>query len=311
MQSTCKINNHMKYLKLFEELNQEILNSSAAKAIDLKKSIDALNDLMELGIMDNSTWKNEYSKIINSYKKMIRGLSLDLKDKTNLGVLFELSAIVGVIPDLSKLEGFNELLNKGLHLVSSPTQLINGTLVFSLDDSYNRKTGWGIGFFPEIKAIRRMTPKNIGLGVWGRREGSMDIIIKHFRDSTSKLDFYDKAMKWAADNINFHHAKENPEATSWKYYKKRKGSVEVPRGEAETLLAKATELYAINFNLIRKVLYYRLTNELSREEKKKAYQILIEVNQLRAKAFELIGNAPELEKCRDNIKKYQEELSRI
>ena len=55
----------------------------------------------------------------------------------------------------------------------------------------------------------------------------MDILIKKFGQiiaSGPENDtlFYDRAMKWAADNIDFEHARQFPERSQWKYWVKKK-----------------------------------------------------------------------------------------
>lgn len=118
-------------------------------------------------------------------------------------------------------EGAKKLLAKGLHLVSSKAQLAHGTLVFSMDPKYTAYDGWGIGFFGGAKTIKRMTPKGINVGVWRRDKGSMDIAIKSFPGEMTDLEFYDRSMNWAADNIDFEEVMNKPGAKDWKYYTKK------------------------------------------------------------------------------------------
>lgn len=117
--------------------------------------------------------------------------------------------------------GAKKLLAMGLHLVSSKAQLAHGTFVFSMDPKYTAFDGWGIGFFGKVRTIRRMTPKGVNIGVWRRDKGSMDIIIKKFPTTMSEIEFYDQAMSWAADNIDFEDAASKPAAKDWKYYTKK------------------------------------------------------------------------------------------
>ncbi len=124
-------------------------------------------------------------------------------------------------------EGANQLMALGLHMVSSRTQLVNGNIIFSLDQNYAPSNGWGIGFFAGPKLIRRMMPKGINIGVWGRRTGSMDFKIKRFPAEMPDLEFFDTAMQWAAENIDFEHAKRNPEPTTWKYYTKKRSPARI------------------------------------------------------------------------------------
>lgn len=114
---------------------------------------------------------------------------------------------------------------KGLEVVSSPTQLLNGTLVWA-KPGYTRAKGWGLGFFPGPSKIRRMTPKGLNLGVWGRRIGSMDVEMKTIPTSaySNETEFYRIAMKWAADHIDWDQLEmaERRGQDAWRYYVKGK-----------------------------------------------------------------------------------------
>jgi hypothetical protein len=114
---------------------------------------------------------------------------------------------------------------RGLEMVSSKTQMLNGNIIWA-KPGYGRAEGWGIGFFASIKAIRRMTPKGINLTRF-RYEGSMDIIMKRFNNLNiqTDLEFYKIAMKWANDHIDWDQVEEaerqrDPEV--WRYYVKNK-----------------------------------------------------------------------------------------
>lgn len=117
------------------------------------------------------------------------------------------------------------LRDRGLEVVSSPTQLLNGTLVWA-KPGYTRAKGWGLGFFPGPSVIRRMTPKGINLGVWGRRIGSMDVVMKTIPNSTysNETEFYRIAMKWAAEHIDWDQLElaERRGPDAWRYYVKGK-----------------------------------------------------------------------------------------
>ena len=117
------------------------------------------------------------------------------------------------------------LKDKGLEVVSSPTQLLNGTLVWA-KPGYSRANGWGLGFFPGPSKIRRMTPKGLNLGVWGRRVGSMDVEMKAIPTSVyaNETDFYRIAMKWAAEHIDWNQLEmaERQGQSAWRYYVKGK-----------------------------------------------------------------------------------------
>jgi hypothetical protein len=117
---------------------------------------------------------------------------------------------------------------KGLEVVSSPTQLLNGTLVWA-KPGYTRAKGWGLGFFPGPSKIRRMTPKGIDVGVWGRTGGigSMDVEMKAIPRSAyrNEAEFYRVAMKWAANHVDWAQleaADRTGDPAVWRYYVKGK-----------------------------------------------------------------------------------------
>ncbi len=233
----------MKLLKFSQYITEarEIQPHEEEDLLKMRETVDTLNYMVEMGYVDQSGYRSEIRDISKTFNKFVKGLGLNLKDQADLERLKELGEKAGQasLKGLSS-PGARALYTKGLHMVSSPTQLANGSLVFSLDPEYRRGDGWGIGFFPVPKVIRRMTPKQINIGVWSRRYGSMDIAIKHFKETATDLEFYDKAMLWAAENIDFEHAALYPEKSIWKYYKKHKTSVS--RTGADDLRVQADEI---------------------------------------------------------------------
>jgi hypothetical protein len=170
--------------------------------------------------------------------------------------------------------------------------LANGSLIFSVDPEYRRKDGWGIGFFPGPKVIRRMTPKQINIGIGSRRGGlgSMDIAIKHFRNITANLDFYNQAMLWAAENIDFEHAVLYPEKSIWKYNVKKKGVI-AKRSESDDLRVQAKAIESE----VRMMPYQSGPARLAALEK------YIEVWKLRLKAAQLDNNENEIVNVKNQI----------
>jgi hypothetical protein len=234
----------MKLLKFSQYISENRdIEGAKSQAVELGKTSAKINRLVELGLVDDAGYRNEFKKIIASYRKLVKGLNLnyqeheDLEILNNLGQLSGMNTLIGLESD-----GAKALFAKGLHMVSSPTQLMNGTIVFSLDPAYRSKDGWGIGFFPGPKVIRRMTPKGINIGIWNRQGsmGSMNIEIKKFKDTGSAANFFNQAMLWAAEKIDFEHATLYPEPTVWKYNVKKKTAP--TRTEADSLLIQAKEL---------------------------------------------------------------------
>lgn len=234
----------MKLLKFSQYISENRdIEGAESQAVELGKTSAKINRLVELGLVDDAGYRDEFKKIVDSYRKLVKGLDLnyqqheDIEILKNLGQLSGMNTLIGLETD-----GAKALFAKGLHMVSSPTQLMNGTIVFSLDPAYRSKDGWGIGFFPGPKVIRRMTPKGINIGIWNRRGamGSMNIEIKKFRDTGSSANFFNQAMLWAAEKIDFEHATLYPEPTAWKYNVKKKTAP--TRTEADSLLIQAKEL---------------------------------------------------------------------
>ena len=96
---------------------------------------------------------------------------------------------------------YGELQGHGLEIVSSKTQLLNGSILFGRP-GYRPHDSYAIGLFPGPKLIRRMMPKGIPLGVWRRKIGSMDFIIRKLHD-IPESKFYRVAMRWILDHIDF------------------------------------------------------------------------------------------------------------
>jgi len=143
----------------------------------------------------------------------------DLRQLVDLGLIdqHEITAflrkrgvptIIENVPEIQEIVNspeYAELQSYGLKLVSSKTQLLNGSILFGFP-GYRPYDGYAIGLFPGPKMIRRMTPKGIDLGIWGRRIGSMDFRIKELKD-IPRDKFYRVAMRWILDHIDL----EDPE----------------------------------------------------------------------------------------------------
>lgn len=164
--------------------------------------LEELDDLLSIGLIDQTEYKKQ--KLIKQREQYLSSASPEMVKRA------------------LETPGAKKLMQLGLHFVSSKVQMNNGTLVFSLDPYYSQAEGWGIGFYPFRRVIMRMTPKKIPLGLYGRSLGSMDIIIKKFPSELEVIEFFNVAMDWAADNIDFEHAKKNPDPKTFKYYTKKR-----------------------------------------------------------------------------------------
>ena len=152
------------------------LNESAEYSITHK--LEDLRQLAELGLID-----------ISEIKKELR--------KHNANTLLE------TLPEVKELLAtpeYKKLQELGLELVSSRTQLLNGTLVFG-QPGYSRKDQFAIGLF-QNKVIKRMTPKGVPRGIWMRKIGEMDVNIKSFKQVPDQ-DFYKIALDWIINYIDF------------------------------------------------------------------------------------------------------------
>jgi hypothetical protein len=218
----------LKWNKLNEARDREqILANYRENFPEMEDAAEAMNFLIDTNIIDSSGYDEDFKKMRSAFNKWTKQIGLNPREKEDLQIYLELlkkmsAGTTRVAIDALSSDAAKSLFDLGLHLVSSPAQLMNGNLIFSLDPQYRRLNGWGIGFFPGPKRIRRMTPKGIYLNVWGRGRGSMDIGIKQFNNITSDTEFFDVALKWAANNIDFGQAASNPDPTAWKYYTKRK-----------------------------------------------------------------------------------------
>jgi hypothetical protein len=178
-----------------------------------EEQLAKLARLKDLGLLDTDQYRQDS-------KNIRKDAMLAAKDRGEYAgtALPEIRAIIDS-PEAQLLR------DKGLEVVSSPTQLLNGTLVWA-KPGYRRSDSWGLGFFPRPSKIRRMTPKGISVGVWGRRVGSMDVEMKDIPKSaySNEAEFYRVAMKWAAEHIDWDQLEmaERKGPSTWRYYVKGK-----------------------------------------------------------------------------------------
>ena len=261
----------------------------------INSTLTELNYYVSIGILRDSEFRKQLSQLtkelFNYHRGIVSSPSRYMEDLIKLGDTSGLAVLTAL-----GSEGTKALIANGLYLVSSITQLGNGSLIFSVDPNYRRSDGWGIGFFPGPKIIRRMTPKGINIGVWSRTYGSMDILIKKFKDTGSDLEFYNTAMLWAAENIDFEHAKLYPENQVWKYYKKKKEGAK--RSESDDLRVQAD---AIDSNV-------RMWAWQSNPDRLAALKNNLEAWKLRLKSFELDNKYSAIDSAKSRIRDIEQAI---
>ena len=274
-------------------------NNSNVDIDQLKSTLTELNYLLSIGVISGRDAKSEITKLQKDIWqiKNIDVKKLDANSAEYIDDLIKLGDDTGLAALATlKSDGAKALIAKGVYMVSSITQLGNGSLIFSVDPNYRRSDGWGIGFFPGPKIIRRMTPKGINIGVWSRTYGSMDILIKKFNDTGSDLEFYNTAMLWAAENIDFEHAKLYPENQVWKYYKKKKEGAK--RSESDDLRVQAD---AIDSNV-------RMWAWQSNPDRLAALKKNLEAWKLRLKSFELDNKYSAIDSAKSRIRDIEQAI---
>ena len=177
----------MKYLKLFEEINVE----------DLLQQQEELDRLHDLGLADNQEYRSGSAKIraaLNQYiKAKLKRIQHPMYSESWLNEarnIPEFGWFTGVIDSPE----YSELVQKGVSLASSITQLLNHTLVFAKNGiARDAKKEFAIGFFGSINVVRRLVPTT----------GMQDVTMKRFDSNLSESEFFKTAMKWTVDHIDF------------------------------------------------------------------------------------------------------------
>ena len=102
------------------------------------------------------------------------------------------------------------LLDAGLYLVSSNIRKSRGNLVYG-PAHYDRIKDYALGFFPEIRKVRRMTPKAPYRSPYGWVSSNppQDETIKIFTMAKSDDDFYKIAMRWVLDHVDLDYENKN------------------------------------------------------------------------------------------------------
>lgn len=160
----------------------------------------------------SNLFENESEEDINQKIEDLRQLAdLGMIDQTEITAFLRKRGVPTIIKNVPWIQEivnspeYRELQEHGLEIVSSRTQILRGNIIIGFP-GYRPYDGYAIGIYPDVKKIRRMTPKGIDLGLWMRRIGSMDFLIKKL-DFVPDDQFYRVAMRWILDHIDL----EDPE----------------------------------------------------------------------------------------------------
>lgn len=145
---------------------------------------DALDDLLKLGLISKKDYAVELRRIAQDFAP---GDAFAMATPDAKAALSS--------PEMKRLK------DVGLVLLSSRVQLQRGNLILGRP-SYDRQTDHALGFFPEIRKVRRMTPKGLRTGPYGWAASKLDVTIKIFPSEWSDLEFYRYSMRWVADHVN-------------------------------------------------------------------------------------------------------------
>lgn len=167
-----------------------------------------------------NTYIPKFSKWVKIYESddiSIDDMLLDIRHLVEVGIIDSsviksilrkkgADEVLSSIPEVQEILNspeYAELQSHGLELVSSKTQLINGNLIFGYP-GYSVRNQFAIGLYLGARKVKRITPKNIPLGIWRRRDGlgRMDDTIKEFQNVPAD-QFYKVTLRWVLDHIDF------------------------------------------------------------------------------------------------------------
>ena len=158
-------------------------------------------------------FESDSRESINQKIEDLRRLAdLGMIDKQEIIAFIRKSGVPTIIENIPDIQAivdspeYQELQARGLTIVSSRTQLLNGNIILGYA-GYRPYDGYAIGLFLGRKRIMRMTPKGIPMGTRGRTPygiGSMDFRIKELRNIPED-QFYRVAMRWIIDHIDLEH----------------------------------------------------------------------------------------------------------
>lgn len=177
-----------KYIKLFEEKTTDLLMAE----------LEDLERLREIGLVDDHEYAEQKSSInrqLNLQAKSV--LKTNSQHKVYSNEWFEdlrTKPEFGWLINVFDSPEYAALVEKGVVLSSSFTQLLNRTLVFSKSVDRNPAADFALGFFASINVVRRIFPKT------GYRD--MDMVMKRF-EGLSETQFFKTAMQWASDTVDF------------------------------------------------------------------------------------------------------------
>ena len=179
---------NLKYVKLFEEHSIETLVQQK----------NELGGLKELGLLSNQEYLDHVRDLDREIKTHAKSTLKTGSQHTIYSTEWfndirnypELAWLIEVVDSPE----YKALIESGVVLSSSFTQLMNHTLQFTRNRQRAIATEWGLGLYGPMQTIRRLTPKT------GFRD--MDMQIKRFNEPT-ELDFFKKAMAHLVSSIDF------------------------------------------------------------------------------------------------------------
>jgi len=179
---------NLKYVKLFEEHSIETLVQQK----------NELGGLKELGLLSNQEYLEHVRDLDREIKNQTKSTLKTRSQHTIYSTEWfndirnypELAWLIEVVDSPE----YKALIESGVVLSSSFTQLLNHTLQFTRNRQRAIAKEWGLGLYGPTQTIRRLTPKT------GFRD--MDMQIKRFNEPT-ELDFFKKAMAHLVSSIDF------------------------------------------------------------------------------------------------------------
>jgi hypothetical protein len=145
---------------------------------------NALDSLLELGLISKEEHRRDIRTLLNHSDKR-----------------FSSEAVSSVVKSAIESPEFKRITDLGLVNASSLTQMLNGNIVLA-KPGYDRNQNYALGFFSELRVLRRLTPKRRFKSYYGGWN-TLDETIKRFDTALSKEQFFKISATWAFDHLDF------------------------------------------------------------------------------------------------------------